>query len=507
MSKVDEVGSPRVTSVRVAVIGAGFSGVGAAIALTNAGIHDYVVLEKAAEVGGTWRENTYPGCGCDVFSSLYSYSFAPNPNWSRAFARQPEILAYLRDVAERYGVTERVRFETVVRGATWSETTQTWTVETSTGIVEAQAVIAAAGPLHEPKIPDLPGLDTFAGTTFHSAEWNHDHDLTGRRVAVVGTGASAIQFVPEIVDRVASLTLFQRTAPWVLPKPDHPVPAIESGLFRRVPAAQRAFRSALYHGLELLQLGQRHPRVMAQIQRIGLANLRLQVRDPQLRAALTPEFTLGCKRILLSNTYYRALTRPHVDVVPRGVREVRERSVIDADGVEHEVDTIIFGTGFHVTDPPIASMVRGRDGRTLAEVWQGSPQAYLGTTVSGFPNAFITIGPNLGNGHSSAIVLVEAQLRYIVGALKAMDRDGIASIDVRKGVQSSYNSEVQAALAGTVWNAGGCSSYYLDANGRNSAIYPWSTIDLRRRTRRFTLAAYETRAVDAVVESLPAAVG
>jgi cation diffusion facilitator CzcD-associated flavoprotein CzcO len=472
------------------VIGAGFAGVGAAIKLEEAGFRDFAVLEKSDRLGGTWRDNTYPGCGCDVPSAVYQFSFAQNPDWSRGFAGQAEIQAYLERTAAEFGVTERIHFGTEVRDANWNEADQRWHLSTSAGDYSARVVIAGAGPLHEPNLPNLPGLDKFEGTAFHSARWNHDHDLTGERVAVIGTGSSAIQFVPEIQPRVKQLYLFQRTAPWVLPKFDRSVPEAEKALYRRFPMAQRALRGFLYNTLELVQLAQRRPRVMQRIQKLILLHMHRQVKDPELRRVLTPKFTLGCKRMLLSNTYYRSLTQPNATVVPHAVTEVREHSVVGADGVEREVDTIIFGTGFHVTDPPIAERVRGADGRSIADTWRGSPRAYLGTSVAGFPNFFLLIGPNVGNGHSSAIVLIEAQLNHILDGLKTMRSRGAATVAVRPEVQAAYNERVQEALAGTVWNAGGCKSYYLDKNGTNSTIYPWTTIDLRRRTARFKADEY-----------------
>jgi cation diffusion facilitator CzcD-associated flavoprotein CzcO len=467
------------------VIGAGFAGIGAAIKLDEAGFDDFAVLEKSDNVGGTWRDNTYPGCACDVPSAVYQFSFAQNPDWSRGFAEQPEIQAYLEKTAREYGVTDRIHFGTEMLDARWNEEEQRWHVETSAGEYSARVLIAGAGPLHEPNLPHLPGLDRFEGTTFHSARWNHDHDLSGRRVAVIGTGSSAIQFVPEIQPKVDQLYLFQRTAPWVLPKFDRRVPEGERALYRRMPIAQKALRGFLYNTLELVQLAQRRPRVMDRVGRVVIRHMHRQVNDPELRRALTPNFTLGCKRMLLSNTYYRSLTQPNATLVPHAVTEVRENSVVGADGVEREVDTIIFGTGFHVTDPPIAERVRGSDGRSIADTWRGSPRAYLGTSVSGFPNFFLLIGPNLGNGHSSAIVLIEAQLKYVLDAMRTMRSRAAATVDVRREVQVAYNERVQAALATTVWNAGGCQSYYLDRNGTNSTIYPWTTIDLRRRTSRF----------------------
>jgi cyclohexanone monooxygenase len=307
---------------------------------------------------------------------------------------------------------------------------------------------------------------------------------------VLGTGSSAIQFVPEIQPMVEHLYLFQRTAPWVLPKFDRRVSGAERALYRRFPVAQKALRAALYNTLELVQLAQRRPALMNRIGKLVIRHMHRQVKDPALREALTPNFTLGCKRMLLSNTYYKALTQPNATLVPHAVTEVRENAVVGADGVAREVDTIIFGTGFHVTDPPISARVLGTDGRSVADVWQGSPRAYLGTTVAGFPNFFLLIGPNLGNGHSSAIVLIEAQLKYILDAMRTMREQRAATVEVRHDVQAAYNERVQKALATTVWNAGGCKSYYLDRNGTNSTIYPWTTLDLRRRTSRFDAKDY-----------------
>ena len=480
------------THVRTLIVGAGFSGIGMAVALRDAGMDDFVVLEKAAAPGGTWRENTYPGCACDVPSAVYSFSFEPNPDWSHVYAHQPEIEAYLNRTVERRGLAGAIRFGTELLAAEWDEADSLWRIETNRGAYTADVLIAGAGPLHQPVVPDLPGLDRFEGTVFHSAEWRHEHDLCGERVAVVGTGASAIQFVPRIQPTVGRMHLFQRTAPWVLPKLDHRIGSLEKAVYRRIPGAQRTLRELLYHGFELVQLAQRHPRAMQQLERIARLHLRRSVPDPELREALTPSFVLGCKRILQSNDYYPAITADNVEVVTHPVRELGANSVSAADGIEREVDTIIFGTGFHATDPPIAKRVRGREGSSLEGVWHGSPQAYLGTTIAGFPNAFLVIGPNLGNGHSSAIVLIEAQARYIVDALRTMDAERLATVEPRAEIQERWNRDVQEALAGTVWNAGGCSSYYLDANGRNSAIYPWTTLDLRRRLRSFDRDAFAT---------------
>lgn len=478
------------TTVRVLVVGAGLSGIATAVRLKQAGIEDFVVLEKSDRVGGTWRENTYPGCGCDVPSALYSYSFAPNPDWTRTFASQPEILRYIDDTARDYQVTDHIRFGTEMLDAAWNEERMRWVVDTTAGRYEAEVVVAAAGPITEPAIPDLPGLDRFGGEVFHSGSWNHDVDLHGKRVAVVGTGASAVQFIPRIRREAAQLHVFQRTASWVVPKPDVPLDRRMRALFRRFPGLQRALRQALDTTFEGITFTLRHPRLLGVLGRLALLQLRLQVRDPALRKALTPDFTLGCKRLLVSNDYYPALGREDVELIPHALTEVGERHVVGGDGSTRAVDVIIFGTGFDVSHPPIAARVRDRDGRRLSERWEGSPRAYLGLTVSGVPNAFITLGPNV-LVYSSFVAIAEAQVGYIVDALQRMDRDGIAVLQMREEVEAAHNERVQQALKRTVWNSGGCRSYYLDASGRNFAGWPWSIAELRRRLARLDPNDYE----------------
>jgi cation diffusion facilitator CzcD-associated flavoprotein CzcO len=486
--KNGETSEPR--AVRVAVIGGGLSGIGATVMLRRAGIGDVVVLERANDVGGTWRDNTYPGCACDVPSALYSFSFAPNPAWGRLYAGQPEIQQYARRVAREHGVLEHVVTGADVLDARWDDDAQRWRIETTRGTWSAQAVISATGPWSEPVLPRVPGLDDFAGTVFHSSRWQHDHDLRGRRVAVIGTGASAVQFMPRIRRQAEQVTVYQRTAQWILPKPDRGITAFERALYRRAPLTQRALREAMYYSFELAGFAERNPRAMGGFQRIARRHLHRWVKDPALRAALTPDHTLGCKRILFSNDWYRALTQPNVELVPHAVTEVRAGGLVAADGVERAADTLILGTGFGITEMPIAERVTGRDGRTLEQTWGGSPTGYLGTVISGFPNLFMILGPNVGNGHTSATVLIELQVAFAIDALKRMERDGVASADVRPAVQAAFNEEVQRRLRGTVWNAGGCRSYYLDRNGRNSTIFPGSTLELRRRLR-FESTNYE----------------
>ncbi len=351
-------------------------------------------------------------------------------------------------------------------------------------------LIAAQGPLSEPLVPELPGLDSFEGTAFHSATWDHEHSLDGERVAVIGTGASAIQFVPKIQPLVARMHVFQRTPPWVMPHPNRPMKDWEHKLYRRLPAVQLGMRAAIYWARETFVVGFRNRRMRKLVTRMALRQLEQQVPDAELRAKLTPRYELGCKRILPTDEWYPALMQPNVELVTDGIREVRPRSIVTADGEEREVDTIIFGTGFHVTDMPIGNHLYGRDGRSLAETWDGSPSAYKGATVAGYPNLFFLVGPNTALGHNSIVFMIESQINYVAGALRALRRPGAGILDVRPEAQSAYNSALDERMRGTVWVSGGCSSYYIDRNGRNSTIWPDFTWPFRQRTREFDEAAY-----------------
>ncbi len=479
--------------VRIAIVGSGFAGVGMAIRLKDAGIEDFVVLERAQDVGGTWQANTYPGCQCDVPSHLYSYSFEPNPSWTRTYSRQPEIWAYLRRTARRYGLGEHLRFGHELTGATWDETAGAWHVETTGGDFVASLLIDAMGPLSQPAKPRIPGLKGFEGTIFHSAEWDHDHDLTGERVAVIGTGASSIQLVPRIQPTIGRLHVFQRTPPWILPHSDRATSRLERQLYRALPPLQRLVRTGVYVGRELMVLGfAKNPSLLRPAERLAKLHLRRQVTDPQLRRRLEPDFRFGCKRVLISNEWYPALCKPNVELVTDRIAAVDGRRIVLEDGSSREVDTIILGTGFHVTDPPTAWLIRGRGGRTLAETAGDSPQAYLGTAMSGFPNLFKIIGPNTGLGHSSMVYMIESQLTYVMDAIRQMDERDISSVEVRPSAVEAFNAELQARMPGTVW-ATGCGSWYLDARGRNSTLWPDFTFRFRRRTRRFDADAYELR--------------
>jgi cation diffusion facilitator CzcD-associated flavoprotein CzcO len=468
------------------VIGTGFSGLGMAIQLKRDGRDDFVVLEKAAEVGGTWRDNTYPGCACDIQSHMYSFSFAQNPGWTRSFSPQPEILAYLREVTDRYRLRDHIRFGVEVTGARWDADEHRWHVTTSDGDYTARFLVAGIGALHIPNVPALPGLESFQGETFHSAHWNHDYDLTGKRVAVVGTGASAIQFVPQIAPEVARLTIFQRTPPWILPKPDHAMPRWAKTLFRLVPGAQRLYRNAIYWFLEARAAGfNGRPVLMRLASKIALANMHRAVKDPELRRKLTPDYVMGCKRVLVANDYYPALTRDNVALNTTGIRAVTEHGVIDGDGVEHEVDAIIHGTGFHVTDAFDYLDVTGVGGRDLAKEWRESGiQTHLGITVAGFPNLFFLLGPNTGLGHNSVVFMIESQIRYVSRAMALVDRAGAEALDTRESAQAEFQSDIQRKLAGGVWTRGGCTSWYLDSRGVNRTIWPGFTWRYWLRTRR-----------------------
>ncbi len=454
---------------RVAVVGTGFAGLGAAVRLLQEGVESLVVFERAGAVGGVWRDNAYPGAACDVQSHLYAFSFAPNPDWSRRYSRQPEIRAYLAGVAERFGVLPHVRFGHDVTEAAWDDAAARWRIETSGGPHTADVLVAAPGALAEPRLPDIPGLDDFAGAVMHTARWDGAAVIDGARVAVVGTGASAVQVIPAIQPRVEELVVYQRTPAWVIPRRDAPFAEGTRRRFRDRPGVQDLLRRALFGYHEVNGLPFRHPRLARQVERVMLRRLRQQVRDPDLRRVLTPDYRLGCKRILLSDDYYPALTRPNVTVVDGALQRVLPHATVGADGVERPTDVIVLATGFHVSDLPFARYVAGRDGRRLADVWGPSPTAHLGTTVAGFPNFFLLQGPNTGLGHSSVVLMAEAQIEHVVNALRAMDGRGLAAVEPKAEAQAAWVAEVDRMAEGTVWTAGGCASWYLDETGRNAA--------------------------------------
>ncbi|MFC9814799.1 flavin-containing monooxygenase [Streptomyces virginiae] len=508
--------------VRVAVIGSGFSGLGAAVRLRREGITDFVVLERAGSVGGTWRDNSYPGCACDVPSHLYSFSFAPNPDWPRSFSGQPHIRAYLEHVADTFGLRPHIRLDSEVRMMRWDESELRWEIETARGELTADVVVSATGPLSEPKLPEIPGLAGFPGKVFHSARWDHDYDLRGKRVAVIGTGASAIQIVPAIAPDVERLTLFQRTPAWVMPRTDRAITAVERWVHRQLPFTQAA-RRGLTWAIRDLQVGAftKRPNQLGFVEALAKANMARSIKDPAMRARLTPSYRIGCKRILLSSTFYPALARPNVDLVASGLKEVRGPVLVAADGTEAEVDAIVFSTGFHVTDLPIAERVVGADGRSLADTWKDGMASLRGATAAGFPNWMTIIGPNTGLGNTSMILMIESQLNYmadylrqltVLGGNGAAGKAGRVALAARPSAVNAWNRKVQARMERTVWNTGGCTSWYLDENGRNTTVWPGTTGEFRRETRTVDLAEYEVVRVRgrehdriAVAAPLPAA--
>ncbi len=473
------------------IIGAGISGLAAAHKMLEAGLDDFIVLEKAQSLGGTWRDNTYPGCGCDVPSALYSFSFAPSQQWNHLFARQPDILKYLNDVADTFQLKEKILFEHALLNAYWNEIESVWELQTSQGDYVAKTVIFATGPITEPQIPNIKGIETFKGEMFHSARWNHDADLVGKRIAVIGTGASAIQFIPQIQPLAKHLYVFQRTAPWVLPKPDLEIRSQYKAVLEKYPSIQKGWRYTVSQSLNLINLGLRHPKALEPVNYLTRQLLKLQVKDPALRAAVTAKFSIGCKRLLFSNHYYPALQQPNTTLIDQGLVEIDGDTVVSANGERHQVDVIIWGTGFEVSHPPIGRHVHNAQGMKLADVWKDSSlEAFLGTSLAHMPNAFLVLGPNILL-YDSFIGIAEAQVDYIVSGLLQMKQQQFKRFEIKPDVLRYHNVKVQANVKNTVFNTGGCQSYYLDQNGRNFAAWPWSLATLKQRLKQLDLKHYD----------------
>ena len=482
------------TGPSIAIIGTGFGGIGMAAQLKAAGHHDFVIFEKADDVGGVWRDNEYPGAECDVPSHLYSFSFALKPDWTRRFAGQAEILGYLRDSADRFGLREHIRFGTQVLGATFDESAGEWVLDLPDGQSHrATVLIAATGQLSRPAYPRIDGLDTFAGAMFHSATWDHDYEFEGKKVAVIGTGASAIQFVPHIADRAADVELFQRHAPHVIAKPDYPYRSSVIAAFRRFPTLLKASRAATYAWLEPRGFAFNGSRVgkilISAFEKRYLRSLKKQIADPELRRKVTPTEPMGCKRVLMSNDYYEALVREHVDVVTDGIERIVPEGVVTADGKLHDVDAIVLGTGFAATEFLAPMTVTGLGDADLNEVWRDGAQAYLGMSVPGFPNFFMLYGPNTNLSHNSIVYMLESQFSYVVDAVTDLVRRDAAWLTIRKDVDDAYNADIQKQLGSTVW-ATGCDGWYTTESGKNTQNWPGFTFKYRSATRGFDPSVY-----------------
>jgi cation diffusion facilitator CzcD-associated flavoprotein CzcO len=486
---------------RVAVIGAGFGGIGMAMALKQAGVDDFVVLDRADDLGGTWRDNTYPGLTCDVPSQLYSFSFRPW-RWSRRFPSRDEILEYLRALVAERGIAPHLRLGCGVVAAEFDEPAAVWKLTLHDGrTLEAAAVVCAVGQLGRPALPEIAGRDSFAGPSWHSGRWNHDADLAGRNIAVVGTGASAIQFVPEIAKTAGHVDVYQRSAPYVLPKPDRPYRNAEHVLFDALPVVRKADRLRAFLYGELLTSGfVRSPKLLAGPMQLWRGQLNAQIADPELRAKCIPDYVMGCKRVTFSNDWYPALARPNVELVTEPIERIVSGGVVTADGTTRAADVIIYGTGFKAVEFLAPMRVSGLGGRRLEDAWRDGAQAYLGITVSGFPNFFILYGPNTNLGGNSIIYMLEGQIGYVLGAIRALEAEGLAWLDVRPDVQDRFSSWVQSASRTSVWESG-CHSWYTTASGRNTNNWPDHTFRYRYRVRRFDLAGYR------VMPRQPASVG
>jgi cation diffusion facilitator CzcD-associated flavoprotein CzcO len=484
----------------VAILGAGFGGLCMAIKLREQGRDDFLILEKASDLGGTWRDNTYPGCGCDVPAHLYSYSFAQNPDWTRTYARQPEILAYMRRVAAERGIEQKIAYDTHVTELVWDDAARHWRLQTADGRrLTARVVVSAVGGLHVPKTPALPGLDAFTGPAFHSARWRHDVDLAGKRVAVIGTGASAIQIIPAIAPAVGRLTVYQRSPPWVLPRHDRPISPAARWVYAHAPGLLRLARAWQYWRAEAIALGLVYkPKLMGMGQKASAAYKEREIADPELRLKLNPFYTLGCKRMLISDDFYATMTRPNVELVTEPISEVLPGGIAAADGVERPCDVIVFATGFDAFNATAGMTIQGRGGRTLTADWADGPEAYLGVTVSGYPNLFLIMGPNSGLGHNSIVFMIEAQVRYILGCLAWLARGRLPAIEVRSEVQRAWNDDLQRRFRRTVWQSkpGGspwqlpCRSWYVNAAGRNTTLWPGLSASYWLAMRRPRLADY-----------------
>ena len=488
--------SPASNDPAFVIIGAGFAGLCMAIRLKQAGYHQFVILEKNDDLGGTWRDNKYPGCACDVPSHMYSFSFELNPDWSRMFAPQQEIWAYMRECAAKYGIAAHIRYGCSVERMEWDDTVRRWRITTGAGeVYTARALVSGIGALHVPSVPEIPGAERFAGAAFHSAQWDDSCNLSGKRVAAIGTGASAIQFIPQVAKQAERVYVFQRSPSWLLPRRDFEIPPAVRAAFRAAPWAMRAFRNGIYWWREST-LGPGlavHPKLLAPVQRLAERHLRRQIGDPALRAKVTPHYTIGCKRVLLSSDYYPALTAPNVDLVTDHITGITEAGLVCKDGSAYEVDVIIYGTGFKTVEAIGELNVAGRDGIKLQDVWRRGVEAYRGITVAGFPNFFLLLGPNTGLGHNSAVFMIETQVQHVMSCLRLLAGQQAETIEVKSSALRRFNDGIQRRLDRAVWTEGGCKSWYLDGEGVNRALWPGFSFEYWARTRRARRADYTIR--------------
>ena len=476
---------------RVAIIGAGFGGIGMAATLSRGGITDFVILERAAAIGGTWRDNSYPGLACDIPSHLYEFSFWPG-TWSKPYPEREAILAYLHEVVEKFGLGPHLRLGHGVADAAFDEGSALWDLTLDDGsTVQARAVVCSVGQLSRPALPVIPGQESFSGPSWHSARWDHEVDLAGKRVAVVGTGASAVQFIPEIAQVAAQVDVYQRSAPYVLPKSNQPRRGVRKALLESVPAARKANRLRIFLYGEILTSGLvLSPRMLAAPRALWRRQFLAQVSDPELRAKCTPDYVLGCKRVVFSSDWYPALARPDVSLVTDPIERIVPDGVVTADGTTHPADVLIYGTGFKAGEFLVPMRVSGRDGRLLQDAWKDGAMAYLGITVSGFPSFFLLYGPNTNLGGNSIIYMLEGQIGYVMGALQALEAERLPWLDVRPDTQDAFVTWAQSASRKTVWETG-CHNWYTTASGRNINNWPGYTFMYRYRVRRFDRAAYQ----------------
>jgi cation diffusion facilitator CzcD-associated flavoprotein CzcO len=481
----------------IVIVGSGFSGLGMAMQLRRRGRDDFVILEKCHDVGGTWRDNTYPGCGCDVPTAIYSYSFEQNPYWSQMWSSQEEIQAYLQRLTDKYDLRRKTVFGAEIVAAQWDETASRWRGRLADGrTFSAQFLVISAAPMHIPRIPELNGIESFTGPAFHSARWDHSVDLTGKKVAVIGTGASAIQFVPIIAEQVGQLQLYQRTPPWVLSRRNPTIPKFFQRLLAKVPLARNIFRLVAYCVAESLALGLHgYGNLHLPLEWAGKANIRRAIKDPALAAKVTPNYQIGCKRLLFSRTYYPALARPNAEVITERITEVRPGSIVTADGTERTVDVIIYATGFNLGDALRILDFRGAGGESMAERWNiAGPQAHVGVTAAWAPNAFFLMGANTGITHNSIVFMIEQQIKFALAAMDSTQRCAATSVRVRQDVQDGYNEKIQRRLAKRVWSTAGCTNWFVDEKGVNRVLWPGFTWQYRRATN-FDESEYEfTRA-------------